>query len=86
MSFAEQKLRFMDDSLGVELSPARNRKQATDPARATAPRTGEQTVQTVVNPFRDDPHPAVVWSVKRFGIVGLLVSAACSGVARWFHR
>ena len=83
MSYAQEKLRFMEDSLGVELSPARKRRQATEAARATAQPTGEQTV---ANPFRDDPHPAVVWAVKHFGIVGLLVSAACSAAARLFRR
>ncbi|HEY6484254.1 MAG TPA: hypothetical protein VIY54_12090 [Steroidobacteraceae bacterium] len=38
------------------------------------------------NPFAQDPHPAAVWSVRHFGVVGLLVCAVCTGLARQLGR
>jgi hypothetical protein len=34
------------------------------------------------NPLRDEPHPAVVRAVRRFGIVGLVACALTAAVAR----
>jgi hypothetical protein len=42
-----------------------------------------ESVEFADNPFRDDPHPTVAWSVKHFGLVGLLVCALAAGLARW---
>ncbi|MFL6603139.1 MAG: hypothetical protein ACJ8R9_17665 [Steroidobacteraceae bacterium] len=37
------------------------------------------------NPFTaDEPHPAVVTTVKRFGVVGLVVCALGAGLTRWW--
>jgi hypothetical protein len=37
------------------------------------------------NPLRDEPHPAVVAAVKRFGLVGLMTCAVGTGLLRWWH-
>jgi hypothetical protein len=38
------------------------------------------------NPFTDDePHPTVVSTVKRFGVVGLMACALGAGLTRWWR-
>ena len=38
------------------------------------------------NPFTaDEPHPAVVSTVKRFGVVGLVACALATGLTRWWR-
>jgi len=37
------------------------------------------------NPLRDAPHPVIVGAVRRFGLVGLLTCALCTGLLRWCH-
>jgi len=35
------------------------------------------------NPMRDEPSPAVIGTVKRFGVVGLVACAVGAGLTRW---
>lgn len=37
------------------------------------------------NPLRDEPHPLLVGAVKRFGLLGLVTCAVCTGLLRWWH-
>jgi hypothetical protein len=37
------------------------------------------------NPLRDEPQPAVVGAVKRFGLLGLVTCAMTTGLVRWWH-
>jgi hypothetical protein len=34
------------------------------------------------NPFRNEPRPAAIWMVKRFGVVGLVLYSVAAGVSR----
>jgi hypothetical protein len=43
-----------------------------------------QRENIATNPFRDEPHPAMVTAVKRFGIVGLIAGALVSAALRWW--
>ena len=36
------------------------------------------------NPLREEPHPAMVGAVKRFGVVGLVAGALGTGLLRWW--
>jgi hypothetical protein len=36
------------------------------------------------NPLADEPHPAIVSAVKRFGVVGLVACALGTGLMRWW--
>ncbi len=36
------------------------------------------------NPLRDEPHPATIRAVQRFGIVGLVACALGAAAARWW--
>ena len=36
------------------------------------------------NPLRDEPSPAVVTAVRRFGVVGLVTCALGAGLRRWW--
>ena len=63
-------------------------------ARAAAPSDGaspgerrfrhEDIEGICANPLRDEPHPAVVSAVKRFGLVGLVACAVGAGLLRWW--
>jgi len=37
-----------------------------------------------VNPLRDEPHPAMVAAVHRFGVVGLIAGALGTALLRWW--
>ena len=65
-----------DDTGAVELP---------DSAPATpAHEQHADSARIVANPLReDDPHPAIVTAVKRFGVVGLTASAVCAALLRW---
>lgn len=40
----------------------------------------------VANPLREDvPHPTVITTVKRFGVVGLTACALCAALLRWWR-
>jgi hypothetical protein len=36
------------------------------------------------NPLADEPHPAIVGAVQRFGVVGLVACALGTGLMRWW--
>jgi hypothetical protein len=37
------------------------------------------------NPLRDEPHPAIIAAVRRFGAVGLIAAALGAAVVRWWN-
>jgi hypothetical protein len=37
------------------------------------------------NPLADEPHPAIVGAVQRFGVVGLVACALGTGLMRWWN-
>jgi hypothetical protein len=37
-----------------------------------------------VNPLREEPHPAAIGAVRRFGVVGLVTCALTSSALRWW--
>jgi hypothetical protein len=45
----------------------------------------EETGAVCSNPFRDEPSPIAVGTVKRFGLVGLVTVAVSTGIARWWN-
>jgi hypothetical protein len=54
------------------------------PATAvSAPLTGPSARH---NPFASDPHPALAWSVRRFGFMGLLFGALTAATLRLLRR
>jgi hypothetical protein len=36
------------------------------------------------NPLADEPHPAIIGAVQRFGVVGLVACALGTGLMRWW--
>jgi hypothetical protein len=44
----------------------------------------EDIEEICANPLRDEPHPAIVGAVKRFGLVGLVTCALGTGLMRWW--
>jgi hypothetical protein len=52
--------------------------------RPDAQRLQPEDIQGIcANPLADEPHPAIVGAVKRFGIVGLVACAIGVGFMRW---
>jgi hypothetical protein len=45
----------------------------------------EDIERLCANPLRDEPDPVVVEAVRRFGFVGLVTCAVCTGLLRWWH-
>ena len=45
----------------------------------------EDIERICANPLRDEPHPVLVGAVRRFGLVGLVTCAVCTGLLRWWH-
>ena len=37
-----------------------------------------------VNPLREEPHPAIIAAVRRFGVVGLVACALGTACVRWW--
>jgi len=59
----------------------------SDSAASSSRRLQHEDIAGVIaNPLRgDDPHPTVIATVKRFGIVGLTACALCAAFMRWFR-
>jgi hypothetical protein len=64
-----------DPGIAAKLSAA----AAAEPQRVQA----EGLEGICANPLREEPHPAVVGAVKRFGVVGLVACAVGTAVGRW---
>jgi hypothetical protein len=45
---------------------------------------GADLEKICANPLRDEPHPAQIRAVRRFGIVGLIGCALGAATARWW--
>jgi hypothetical protein len=62
-----------------------------DDAAAGSPDTAERSyihaknAPVCTNPFRDEPSPVAIGTVKRLGLVGLVGYAIGTGIARWWH-
>ena len=82
----EQKLEFLDQPVDGAGLPATHDREQIGVGSADAALGDLDKSTAAANPFRDDPHPSVVWSVRRFGLIGLLVSAVVAGCVRWFRR
>jgi hypothetical protein len=75
----------LDEPIGA---PHGNETAAGRLSRTASPgseRLQPEDIQGIcANPLRDEPHPAIVGAVKRFGVVGLVACALGAGLARWW--
>jgi hypothetical protein len=74
----------LDEPIGVpqgnEAAAGRLSKANPDSRRLQA----EDIRGICANPLADEPDPATVGAVKRFGVVGLVACALGAGLARWW--
>lgn len=45
----------------------------------------EDIERLCANPLCGEPNPVIVGAVRRFGLVGLVTCAVCTGLLRWWH-
>ncbi len=65
-----------------DASPEDTAARAARLDRANAQGSGRGERLNVRNPFSSDPPPALRWSVRHFGLAGLLGGALVSGLLR----
>jgi hypothetical protein len=65
-------------------APARAAALSDDASQRERPARHKDIVGICANPLRDEPHPAVVGAVKRFGLVALVACALGAGLLRWW--
>jgi hypothetical protein len=63
---------------------ARAAALSDDASQRERPARHEDVVGICANPLRDEPHPAVVSAVKRFGLVALVACALGAGLLHWW--
>jgi hypothetical protein len=77
----------LDGPIGTSPGHAHAGDAGPDTAADTAerPYIHEESGTVCTNPFRDEPSPVVIGTVKRLGLVGLVTCAVGAGMARWWN-
>ncbi len=78
----EPKLKFTGQELEVAPADSMARRTRAPQDVPSVLRAPDDPPIYGPNPFRDEPHPGVVFSVRRLGLLGLLLSAMAAAVAR----
>ena len=75
-----------DEPIGaVDGEQAVDERRLSDSAAARPRAVQHQGLEGIcVNPLCEEPHPAIIAAVRRFGVVGLVACALCTAcVRRW---
>jgi hypothetical protein len=75
----------LDELTGAEHDEDARADTLSDSTCSQAPDMRPADLENIcANPLREEPHPAIVGAVKRFGAVGLVAGALGTGLLRWW--